>query len=275
MGTPDTAPRTIRLGGHDHAYRRAGAGEPVVLLHGITTHSILWKDVLPGLAAHHDVVALDLLGCGESSKPLEPSYALTVHAERTAAVVEALGLGPVHLVGHDVGGGICQILAVRRPELVRTLTLVNTVGYDRWPVQPITALRTPIVRQILLAALDLGAFALLVRHGTFHRDRVTPALLADLTAPLLSEEGRRAFVHFARSLDNSNLMDIVPQLPGLRMPVSIVWGMADPFLSFEIAERLHRDVGHSRLFRIATASHFVPLDDPERLLEILAEVLHG
>src|SRR5512139_1329348 len=138
------APSTIRLGGHDHAYRREGAGAPALLVHGITTHSVLWRDVLPELAAGHDVVAPDLLGCGASEKPLDVSYGLAAHAERMAALVEALGLGPVHFVGHDLGGGIGQILAVRRPDLVRTLTLVNPVGYDYLPVQPITALRTPI-----------------------------------------------------------------------------------------------------------------------------------
>lgn len=268
---PPTPLRTVQVGPHRLAYRRAGAGQPVLLVHGITTHSFLWEGVLQRLAAtgRYDVVALDLLGCGASDLPLDASYALKAHAARLGPFCQALGLSGVHLVGHDLGGGIAQILAVTQPSLLRSLALVNPVGYDFWPVQPIIALRTPVIRQLLLAALDLGAFAVLVRRGLFHKDLVDAALMADFTSPLRTAAGRKAFVHFARCLDNANLMEVAAELPRLRLPVLVAWGMADAYLSFAIAERLAADIPGARLERLPEAGHYTPLDQPGRLAALL------
>jgi len=276
MGPPPattaTPLSTVRVGGHDLAYRRAGAGAPVLLVHGITTHSFLWEGGMRSLLARGglDLVAVDLLGCGRSAKPLDASYALSAHADLLVRFCAELGLARIHLVGHDLGGGIGQIMAVRAPSLLRSLSVVNCVGYDYWPVQPITALRTPVVRQILLAALDAGAFTLVVRRGLHHKELATPALMAEFLAPLATPEGRKAFVHFARCLDNANLMEIADDLRRLRVPTQVVWGLDDAYLPFAIAERLAADVPGARLDRIPTAGHFSPLDEPEQVAALLA-----
>jgi pimeloyl-ACP methyl ester carboxylesterase len=267
-----TTLETCRVRGHAIAYRREGRGEPVLLLHGITTHSVLWRDVVPLLASDHEVVAIDLLGCGASDKPLDVSYALRDRAERFPALLDALGLPSVHLVGHDLGGGIAQIVSVRHPERLRSVTVVNSVGYDYWPVQPITSLRVPFVRQLLLAAVDVGALALIIRRAMYHQEKVTPELIEALEAPLRTADGRRAFAHWARCLDNRDLTSIVPELGRIRLPFGVVWGDADPFLTARIPERLHAEISGSRLFRIATASHYLPLDEPEWLAGVIREV---
>ncbi len=273
----ETPVQTIQVGEHRLAYRRAGtaAGEPVLLVHGITTYSFLWEDVLQRLAAtgRYDLVAVDLLGCGDSDKPLEASYSIKSHADLLGRFAAALGLSRLHLVGHDLGGGVAQIMAVRQPGLLRSLTLVNPVGYDYWPVQPIIALRTPVVREILMASLDVGAFTLLVRRGLFHKALATPALMERYQRPLRTAEGRKAFVHFARCLDNTNLMEIAPDLKRLRLPALVAWGMADAYLSPAIGERLAADIPGARLARLNESGHFTPIDAPEALAaELLAHL---
>jgi len=272
---PQTPVQTIEVGGQRLAYRRSGAGEPVLLVHGITTYSFLWEGVLPLLAAsgRYDVVAVDLLGCGASDKPLDASYSIKSHADLLGRFAAALGLGRLHLVGHDLGGGVAQIMAVRQPGLLRSLALLNTVGYDYWPVQPIVALRTPVVREILMAALDVGAFTLLVRRGLVHKALVTPELMAQFQWPLRTAEGRKAFVHFARCLDNANLMEIAPELRRLRVPTLIAWGLADVYLASAIADRLAADIPGARLEKLPEAGHFSPIDDPARLAGLLREHL--
>jgi len=267
----------VLVGGHRLAYRRAGSGVPVLLVHGITTHSFLWDGVVRELLRRGglDLVAVDLLGCGQSDKPLDASYSLSAHASLLLRFCAELGLERVHLVGHDLGGGIGQLMAVRAPGLLRTLSLVNCVGYDFWPVQPIIALRTPVIRQIMLAALDVGAFTLLVRRGLHHKERVTPALMADFLSPLATTEGRKAFVHFARCLDNVDLTEIAPRLRELRVPTLVAWGMADAYLSFAIAERLAADIPGARLAPLPTAGHYAPLDEPGQLAALLAGHFDG
>lgn len=267
------AKQYAQVGAYKLAYERTGTGEPVILLHGITTYSFIWRSVVPYLQNDFDVIALDLLGCGDSDMPLDVSYAIQDHAERLYEFVRELGIEKFHLVGHDLGGGIAQIFAVRHGEMLYDVTLINTVGYDFWPVQPITALRTPIVRQLMMASFDLGTFRMVVRRGFYHKEKLTPELMDLFTAPMKTPEGRRAFVHFARCLDNHNLTDIAEDLQHLQLPVHIVRGDADPYLSEVIAERLANDIPGARLTHIANASHFAMADEPEAVAEAILSTI--
>jgi pimeloyl-ACP methyl ester carboxylesterase len=257
------------LGEHRVAYRRAGAGAPVVLVHGITTYGFLWDEIARDLARDHDVVVMDLLGCGDSDKPLDVSYSLSAHADRLPRFLDALGLGRVHLVGHDLGGGIAQIFSARHSERLASVSLINSVAFDFWPVQPITLLRTSIIRQLLMASLDFGSFRLLVRRGVFHTERVTDALMEQFLRPLQDPLGRKAFLHFARCLDNRDLTAITSELEQLALPALILRGDADVYLGAANSERLHATMPGSRLERIATGGHFLQFDEPAWITEQL------
>jgi pimeloyl-ACP methyl ester carboxylesterase len=158
-----------------------------------------------------------------------------------------------------------QIFAVRHPEMLRDLTMINTVAYDFWPVQPIIALRTPIVRLFLMATFDLGTFRLVVKNGVWHKERVTDELMELFMAPMKTAAGRKAFLHFAKCLDNHNLTEIADDLRRLDMPVLIIRGDADPYLGAAISEKLHREIPASRLVHVPTGGHFIQEDEPERI----------
>jgi pimeloyl-ACP methyl ester carboxylesterase len=263
--------KSIELDGYRLAWRELGQGEPLLLVHGITTWSFIWEALMPVLARRYRVLALDLLGCGDSSKPLDQSYALKDHAPRIKRFIDALGLGPLHYVGHDLGGGIGQIMAVRYPGLFLDLCLVNSVAYDFWPVQPIIAMRTPIVRELAMASLDLGSFRLIIKRALYHKELLTDELLQKFRKPLSTEEGRKAFLHFAHCLNNRDLMEIEDELRTLATPVLVVRGQVDPYLSAAISERLVRELPHARLLLVPTGGHYLMLDEPELLAkELLA-----
>jgi pimeloyl-ACP methyl ester carboxylesterase len=265
----------LTISGHSMAYHREGKGEPVLLVHGITTYSFIWRKIIPLLSIAYDVIAVDLLGCGDSDKPLDVSYAIKDHVERLHEFVTKLGLGKFHFVGHDLGGGMGQIFAVKHPEMLLDLTLINTVAYDFWPVQPITALRTPVLRFFMMASFDLGTFKLVVKRGLYHKERMTDELMDLFSAPMNTTEGRKAFLHFAKCLDNHNLMEIESDLRELAVPLLIIRGDADRYLGAAISERLHREVRRSRLVRIPTGGHFIQEDEPERIVQELITFLGG
>ncbi len=259
------ATSTCDLQGHKIAYQRQGAGEVVLLVHGITTYSFIWRKIVPRLSDNYDVIAVDLLGCGASSKQLDQPYSIKNHAHLLKQLLDCLGIAKVHFVGHDVGGGIGQIFAVSYPDTLHDLVLVNSVAYDFWPVQPITAMRTPIIRQLAMATLDMGALRMIIRRGLYHKENLTPELLEYFWAPMTSKEGRKAFLHFAASLDNQQLVEITDALHRLEMPVLIVRGDADPYLSRSITENLADNIPGSKLVIIPTGSHFIQEDEPELL----------
>src|SRR5688500_10686879 len=115
-----------------------GAGEPIVLLPGFPTSSHLWSDVVPLLPAGHRVVVLDLLGFGRSDRPTASApVSFRAHADRVVTVLDHLGINFACLVGHDVGGGVAQLVAVRSPQRVSRLCLIDSVAFDAWPPRSI------------------------------------------------------------------------------------------------------------------------------------------
>ena len=259
------ATSTCDLQGHKIAYHREGAGEVVLLVHGISTYSFIWRKIVPHLSDNYDVIAVDLLGCGASSKQLDQPYSIKNHAHLLKQFLDSLGTAKIHFVGHDVGGGIGQVFAVNYPDMLHDLTLVNSVAYDFWPVQPIIAMRTPIIRQLAMATLDMGVMRMIIRRGLYHKENLTPELLEYFWAPMTSQQGRKAFLHFAASLDNQQLLEITDALHQLDIPVLIVRGDADPYLSRSIAEKLAKNIPGSELFIIPTGSHFIQEDEPALL----------
>jgi pimeloyl-ACP methyl ester carboxylesterase len=113
-----------RVNGQEIHYVRAGVGPPVVLLHGWPQTWYMWRKVIPLLAEHYTVIAPDLRGFGESSKPLDGYDKRTV-AEDVWALTEVLGLGPVRLVGHDMGGPVAYAYACAHPESVAQLVVLD------------------------------------------------------------------------------------------------------------------------------------------------------
>ena len=265
------APQHRLVDGHRLAYVRCGGGEPLILIHGITTSSFIWDDLLPILSAHHEVIAVDLLGTGASDRPVPSDCSLSGHADRVMSLVNELGFERIHLVGHDIGGGIAQILSVRNPDRVSTLGLVNTVGYDYWPVQPIVALRTPILRQLAMASLDLGMLRLVIRRAVHRKERITPAVFERIRNEIAVPGSRRSFLNSTRSLNNSDLIAISGDLQKLRMPVLIVRGDRDLYLSPEISNRLHREIPSSKLVTVPDGGHFIQLDEPQLLASTILE----
>src|SRR5437588_156676 len=126
--TPDS--QFISIHGHQVAYRSAGEGPTVLLIHGIAGSSATWSRVLPLLARDHSVVAPDLLGHGESAKP-RGDYSMGAFASGIRDLVLSLELGPVTLVGHSLGGGVAMQFAYQFPERTARLALVSSGGLGR------------------------------------------------------------------------------------------------------------------------------------------------
>lgn len=108
------------------AYLRAGRGAPVVLIHGVGMNADVWGPQIRVLRAHHDVIAMDMPGHGESTLPPDPAY-LEDYGAAVIGLLEALGIGRAALVGHSMGALVAMQVALRHPARVTRLVAMNAV----------------------------------------------------------------------------------------------------------------------------------------------------
>src|SRR5712691_10853113 len=130
MKSPALSTQFVRIHGHDVAYRVAGEGPVVLLVHGIAGSSETWADVIEPLAEHYTVVAPDLLGHGASAKP-RGDYSLGAYASGIRDLLGALGHDRGTVVGHSLGGGVAMQFAYQFPERCERLALVSSGGLGR------------------------------------------------------------------------------------------------------------------------------------------------
>lgn len=116
---------TVHLGDIDTSFELMGTGDPVVLIHGLGSSARDWEQQLPALADYYRVLTYDVRGHGQSSKPRGP-YSVAQFAKDLALLLERLEHRPAHVVGISMGGMIAFQLAVDRPDLVRSLVIVNS-----------------------------------------------------------------------------------------------------------------------------------------------------
>lgn len=250
-----------------------GAGEPIVLLHGFPTSSHLWSDVVPLLPSGHRVVVLDLLGFGRSDPPRSAPLDIRAHADRIVAVLDALGINFACLVGHDVGGGIAQSVAVRHPHRVSKLGLVNSVAFDAWPTREVKIARAtlPLTRH-----LPPSWIASVMRRDLLrgYQDPEQGTRDIDLfLRPFADDTGRDTLVRHLAALRCDDTAALTARLREIVAPTAIVWGERDPFLPVTVAQRLHSAIPGSTLDVIPEARHFVPLESAHAVAAAIRALL--
>jgi pimeloyl-ACP methyl ester carboxylesterase len=250
-----------------------GAGEPVVLLHGFPTSSHLWCDVVPLMPKGHRVVVPDLLGYGRSDRPDDHDVGIKGHAERIIALLDTLRISYASIVGHDVGGGIAQYLAIKHPTRVARLALIDSVAFDDWPTRNVKLAKAslPLTRH-LPATWILSILRNDLQRGYTDQERGARSVEI-YVRPFSSATGRDMLVTHMLSLDAADTQALAPRLKDIVAPTSIIWGAHDPFLPTSIARRLHEAIPDSTLDIIPDARHFTPEEAPETIGALLTQWL--
>lgn len=261
------------------AYRHTAgnSGETLVLLHGTPSHSVIWRDIIPGLESRgHSVVAYDLLGFGASERPLGRDTSVTTQARLLHELLEYLGITRCTLIAHDIGGAVAQIFATRQPERVTKLMLIDSVSYDSWPSETWQT----IIRDHLeeYAALPQQEFeALLTRQLSMtvaDPEHMSGAVLDAYLAPHRTPLGRASFFeHQVRHYDSHPTEQVAPLLTTLPMPTRILWGEQDQWQPISYAQRLAEDIPEATLVTVPDGGHFLMEDRPERVTEEIRHLL--
>lgn len=271
--TTDTASEIVEVDGLRLHYLSAGEGETVVLLHGWPTSSFLWRNVLPAIAAHNRVIALDLPGFGRSDKPLEASYSFRFFSKVLDGFFEALGIESLSFAVHDLGGPVGLFWACHHRERIRRLALLNTLVYPEasWAVAAfVMAVRTPGVRDLLTSPWGL---AKALRWGVADPRRLADDAVPGIREPFRTRADRRALAKAGQNLSPKGFREIARLLPELECPVRIVYGERDRYLP-DVAKtmaRVCRDLPQAEATALPDCGHFLQEERPDEVGRLLSE----
>ena len=278
--TPTLQYRTIH--GYRRAFRVAGSGPAILLIHGIGDNSTTWSSVQTKLAQRFTVIAPDLLGHGRSDKP-RADYSVAAYANGMRDLLSVLDIDRVTVVGHSLGGGVAMQFAYQFPQLVDRLILVGAGGVTkdvnlalRFAALPmgseaLALLRLPMVLPTLQAAGHVAGAIL----GSTRVGRDLPQalrILADLPEPTASSafaRTLRAVVDWrgqvVTMLDRCYLTESVP--------VQLIWGTHDSVIPVSHAQLAHAAMPGSRLEVFEGSGHFPFHDDPDRFVEVVEQFI--
>jgi pimeloyl-ACP methyl ester carboxylesterase len=274
--------RHVTLHGHDVGYRMAGEGPVVVLIHGMAGSSLTWRDVMPLLARDFTVVAPDLLGHGESAKPLG-DYSLGAYASGLRDLLMGpLGIERATIVGQSLGGGVAMQLAYQHPELCERLVLAGSGGLGRevsWVLRLLTLPAAEYVMPILFPRFlrDRGNKV----SAFFHERGIRAPHVAEMWrayASLVEPENRQAFVRTLRAVvgPGGQTVSAADRLYlTAAVPTLILWGDQDDIIPVEHAYAAHEHMPGSRLEIFEGAGHFLHLEQPAKFVEILTDFIEG
>lgn len=218
-----------------------GSGPVVVLLHGIASSSVTFENVIPLISGTHRVIALDLLGFGESPRPEKASYSLSEHAAAVTRSLRRLRLRrPFVLVGHSMGALIAIRITASKPRWISKVVAVSPPIYV-----------TPDAVGDWRDRASLGAYLRVYDYLRMNKDFTIRAAagLARLS-PIrgLLDVSERNWTPFVRSLEHAIVAQTaVSDLARVKVPVELVYGSIDPFLApagIQLAESMRRVTAH-------------------------------
>ena len=270
------------------AYYEEGNGEPLLLLHGCPFSSYIWRKVIAHLSPRYRCLAPDLLGLGDTETQEGADWSLRAQAGMVVGFLDALSIEQAHVVGHDHGGAIAQLLASEHPERLDRLVITNAEAYDNWPSEEerpfVRATQVPVLGDVVLWAWSrrpLFRLALKEAKAVYDSEVLSAELLDGYIRANLSDRHRRAKTRrfLAGQFDPENNRVTMDLLGGLRRfdhPTLLVWAKDDPHFGPEWGERLLRDIpGAVRLELLPETGHLLMEERPERFAALVGEFLAG
>ncbi len=256
---------TIRVHGIELYYEMHGEGQPVLLIHGLGSSTRDWDLQVPALAAGFKVITFDVRGHARSEKPKQ-RYSVKLFADDTAALIRALDLAPVHVVGISMGGMIAFQLAVDSPELVRSLVIVNS-----GPAMPITTLAQRMMIWTRIAIVRVWGMR---KMGEMLAAKLLPhqehAAAREQFVERWATNDPTAYLSALRGLVNWTVMDALPQID---RPVLVLTGDRD-YTPVAFKRAYTAMMKHAELVVIDDAHHFTPIERPEAFNSALLAFLN-
>jgi len=254
-----------------------GAGEPVLFVHGTPSWSFDFRKIISGLTDSYRCLATDHLGFGLSDKPAAADYSPQAHAARLEHFIVEKNLTNLTLAMHDFGGPIGMQVALRHPERIARLVILNSW---LWNTEDDPAFRRmkPILKSPLLPWLyrQLNFSPRFLLPSSFGKHKLDRRLRTQYTAPFGKPAERNGTIAFARSLmaDQAWFQSLWESRETLcAKPLLLIWGMADRFAGPSYLEKFKSGFPVTESVQFEECGHFPQEEESERVLHALKEWL--
>lgn len=254
-------------------YQEKGTGTPLVLLHGFTSSTYTWKDVLEPLSKNFRVIAVDLKGFGFSGKP-EGDYTRRAQATLVIQLLDSLKIERAWLCGNSMGGEVALNVAVKSPQRVAGLILIDSGGVEVTGGNSLAPgyLLVPFVGRIFTAFVMTSDK--LVREGlekSFYDDaRITADRVAHYYRPLQTRGGQLAAL---RARTQAGRFPVEEDLSGVKARTLIIWGAEDEVIPLAAGRKMNSLIKDSKLVIIDKCGHLPQEEMPERVLKEMTKFI--
>jgi pimeloyl-ACP methyl ester carboxylesterase len=252
--------------GYNIYFTQQGAGEHVVLLHGIGASSYVWRFLTPKLAENYLVTAIDLLGFGSSDKPDTFKYDLDSQCDVIFELLKQLGIQPgkckCTLIGSSMGGTIALRLAQMYPKMFNKIIVLSPAAdpkitfFDLNRISFLSPVVKPLVTERFVKQIMKRVYS--------EKTLITDENIKMYAEPYSSHKG--AVDSFVKSFSLLRDPRVYEQLEGIEDPVLILWGQKDRIIPFKFAKKIQSKIPNSLLEIHKTAGHHLQEDDPEWVL---------
>ena len=267
---------TVEANGAAFHVARAGSGPALILLHGWPEFWLAWEPLMRRLADRYTLLAPDLRGFGDSDKPAGP-FGPDGHAADMLALLDALGIHRIGVVGHDVGGAVMQPLARKAPERLVGLFFFDFVypgiGSRMGMPDRLNEIWYQSFHQMEMAPALVGAtrdtcrayIGHFLRHWAHRKDAHDGVLEAYVDNFLKPGNLEGGFAHYKAShLGRIAMMKgETPALPTIMTPTCVRWGEHDPILLYSWTDRLKESFADLDLASFPGVGHFPHREDPD------------
>jgi 3-oxoadipate enol-lactonase len=262
---------TIKANGVDLFYKESGRGpETIVFSHGLLMDHSMFEAQRAAFDSHYRVIAYDHRGQGQSEDPGR-GYDMDILSEDAAALIRLLHADPCHFAGLSMGGFIGMRMAARRPELLRSLTLMNT-GAESEPW--LSRIRYNLLARLTRIVSPAPFVSMAVKElfgASTRKDPAKQSMLQEWTAKLRSRPRKVA----SSLLAVMNRRDVSAELSLIRCPTLVITGEEDTARPPADSEKLAEAISGARLVRIPRSGHSSSLEQPEAVIAAMRDFIES